>query len=54
MEDERAIDTEQTPKNTAAVPEAETPELAEDEEPGAADGLRAAKDGAKNLENLEP
>ena len=54
MEDEREIDTEQTPKDTAAVPETEIPELAEDEEPGAADYLRAAKDGAKNLENLEP
>jgi hypothetical protein len=54
MEDEREIDTEQPPKDTAAVPEPETPEIGEEEEPGAADYLKAAKDGAKNLENLEP
>ncbi len=54
MEDEREIDTDQTPKDTAAVPETETPDPAENEEPGAADYLKAAKDGAKNLEDLEP
>ncbi|HUR84796.1 MAG TPA: hypothetical protein VMY78_05585 [Solirubrobacteraceae bacterium] len=54
MEDEREIDTEQTQKDSAATRETEIPEIGEDEEPGAADYLKAAKDGAKNLENLEP
>ena len=54
MADEREIDTEQTPEHSAAVPDTETPDLAGDEKPGAADYLKAAKDGAKNLENLEP
>jgi hypothetical protein len=54
MNDERDIDTEQTPKDAAAVPQTERPEIGEDEEPGAAEYLQAAKDGAKNLEDLEP
>ena len=54
MEDEREIDTEQPPKDMAAAPETETPEIGEEEVPGAAEYLKAAKDGAKNLENLEP
>jgi len=54
MEAEREIDTEQTQKDSAAVPETETPEIGKEEEPGAADYLKAAKDGAKNLEKLEP
>jgi hypothetical protein len=54
MEDERDIDTEQTPQDAAAVPETESPDIGEDQEPGAADYLKAAQDGAKNLENLEP
>lgn len=54
MEDEREIDTEQTPADAAASGEQEAPEFSEDDEPGALDYLKAAKDGAKDLKNLEP
>jgi hypothetical protein len=54
MKDERDIDTEQTPKDAAAGGEREAPEIAEDDEPGVTDFLKAAKDGARNLKNLEP
>jgi hypothetical protein len=53
MNDERDIDTEQTPKDAAAV-QRDAPEITEDDQPGASDFLKAAKDGAKNLRNLEP
>jgi hypothetical protein len=53
MTDERDIETEQTPKD-AAGEEPEAPQIAEDDEPGVTDFLKAAKDGAKNLRNLEP
>ena len=53
MKDERDIDTDQTPKDAAAG-ERDAPEIAEDDEPGVSDFLKAAKDGAKNLKNLEP
>jgi hypothetical protein len=52
MKDERDIDTEQPPKDAGGEPEA--PEIAEDDEPGVTDFLKAAKDGAKHLKNLEP
>ncbi len=54
MNDERDIDTPQTPQDAAAEDEREAPEIAEDDEPSAIDYLKAAKDGAKNLKNLEP
>jgi hypothetical protein len=54
MNDERDIDTEQTPKDTAAREEREAPQITEDDQPGVTDFLKAAKDGAKNLSNLEP
>jgi hypothetical protein len=54
MTDEREIDTQQTPQDAAADAEREAPEVAEDDEPSAMDFLKAAKDGAKNLKNLEP
>lgn len=54
MQDERKIDTPQTPQDAAGVGEREAPEIAEDDEPSAIDFLKAAKDGAKNLKNLEP
>ena len=53
MKDERDIDTEQTPKDAAAV-QRDAPEINEDDEPGVTDFLKAAKEGAKNLKNLEP
>jgi hypothetical protein len=53
MNDERDIDTDQTPTD-AATEERDPPEIAEDDEPGVSDFLKAAKDGAKNLRNLEP
>ena len=52
MKDERDIDTEQTPKDAAG--ERDAPEITEDDEPGMTDFLKAAKEGAKNLKNLEP
>ncbi len=52
MKDERDIDTDQTPKDAAAG-ERDAPEITEDDEPGVSDFLKAAKDGAKNLRNLE-
>jgi hypothetical protein len=52
MKDERDIDNKQTPKNDATG--GEQTEIAEDDEPGVTDFLKAAKDGAKNLKNLEP
>jgi hypothetical protein len=52
MNDERDIDTEQTPKDAAVQRDA--PQITEDDEPGVSDFLKAAKDGAKNLKNLEP
>jgi hypothetical protein len=48
MNDERDIDTEQTPKDAAG--ERDAPQITEDDEPGVSDFLKAAKDGAKNLE----
>ena len=54
MKDEREIDTEQPPTDAAAGAEPDAPEFTEDDEPGALDYLKAAKDGAKNLKNLEP
>jgi hypothetical protein len=54
MNDEREIDAEQTPDDTAAGEEPQAPEFTEDDEPGAMDYLKAAKEGAKNLKNLEP
>jgi hypothetical protein len=54
MNDEREIDTEQTPKDAAAGEEREAPEIAQDDEPGVTDFLKAAKEGAKNLKNLQP
>jgi hypothetical protein len=53
MKDERDIDTEQTPTDAAAV-QRDAPEITQDDEPGVTDFLKAAKDGAKNLKNLEP
>jgi hypothetical protein len=53
MEDKRDIDTKQTPTDAAAG-EQDAPEITEDDEPGVTDFLKAAKDGAKNLRNLEP
>jgi hypothetical protein len=53
MKDERDIDTEQTPKDAAAGEEGQGPEIAEDDEPGVTDFLKAAKDGAKRLRDLE-
>ena len=52
MNDERDTDTEQTPKD--ATEERDAPQINEDDEPGVTDFLKAAKDGAKNLKNLEP
>jgi hypothetical protein len=54
MNDEHDIDTEQTPKDDPARGQREPPEIAEDDEPGVTDFLKAAKDGAKNLKNLKP
>jgi hypothetical protein len=54
MKDERDIDTEQTPTDAAAAGERDAPQITEDDEPGVTDFLKAAKDGAKNLRNLEP
>jgi hypothetical protein len=54
MNDERETDTPPTPQDEAAVGEPEAPEIAEDDEPSALDFLKAAKDGARNLKNLEP
>ena len=54
MKDERDIDTKQTLTDDAAAGERDAPEIAEDDEPGVSDFLKAAKDGAKNLRNLEP
>ena len=53
MKDERDIDTDQTPKDAAAV-QRDAPEIAQNDEPSVSDFLKAAKDGAKNLRNLEP
>jgi hypothetical protein len=50
LKDERDIDIEQTPKDAAAAEEREAPEITKDDEPGVTDFLKAAKDGAKNLE----
>jgi len=54
MNDEREIDPEQTPQEAPVGGEQEAQDIAEDDEPGVADYLKAAKDGAKNLKNLEP
>ena len=54
MTDEREIDPEQAATDPAAADEQEAPEFTEDDEPGVTDFLKAAKDGAKNLKNLEP
>jgi hypothetical protein len=53
MKDERDTDTEQTPTEATAVQQ-DAPQITEDDEPGVTDLLKAAKDGAKNLKNLEP
>jgi hypothetical protein len=56
MNDERNIDIEQTPNEDAADADGkrEAAEIAGGDEPGVTDYLKAAKDGAKNLKNLEP
>ena len=56
MRDELDIDTKPTPEEPSAdaLGGVEEKEIAEGEDPDATDFLRAAKEGAKRLENLEP
>ncbi|HVF76916.1 MAG TPA: hypothetical protein VNA28_01355 [Solirubrobacteraceae bacterium] len=56
MKGELDDDTQQTPEELRAdgLGGGEEQEIAEDKEPGAADFLRAAKEGAKRLRKLEP
>ncbi len=57
MNDEREIDTEQPAQDAGVGGEREAREIAEGDEPGVTDYLKAVKDGAKNLKdlkNLEP
>jgi len=53
MNDEREIDTEQPPQDAAVGGEQEAREIAEADEPGVTDYLKAAKDGAKHLKDLK-
>lgn len=53
MNDEREIDTEQPPQDSAVGGEPEAREITEGDEPGVTDYLKAAKDGAKNLKDLK-
>ncbi len=56
MRDDLDDETQPTPEEPSAdaLGGAEDEEIAEDGDPGATDLLRAAKEGAKRLEKLEP
>ncbi len=56
MNIETEHDPQEPPVDPSATPadEEEGPEYTADNPPGATDFLKAAKEGAKNLKNLEP